>query len=331
VEFLGVTCERGSKARARVKVAELYDGTEITMPVRIVCGAKDGPTISMIGMVHGDEFNGMAVLNRLVEEVDPAELTGTIVAVPAANPLAFVVGKRISDFEYERLNLNRVFPGHAGGLSAERIAAALWDGMISRADYHLDFHEGGRDFLARYLIAAESDAVDRKVSDLSHQMAVWFGLGVPTLESQISAQRIRLGRGGTSTVQAMLAGKPALGIELGGGGRLWDEHVETGVVGTTNLLKGLEMLSGERVENGQEQYFATDTNWPRPDRGGIWKQSVGLGDIVEKGQSVGVVTDIFGDQVQELYSPYKAVILDIRHWAPIMPGEWTVHCGKLGE
>jgi predicted deacylase len=329
VEFLGVTCERGSKARARVKVAELYDGTEITMPVRIVCGAKDGPTVTMTAMVHGDEFNGMAVINRLYEEVDPTELSGNLVGVPAANPLAFVVGKRISDFEYERLNLNRVFPGHAGGLSAERIAAALWDGMISRGNYHLDFHEGGRDFVARYIIAPEPEGADTGVTDMSKQMARWIGQGVPTLVSRLSEQRIRLGRGGTTTVQSTFAGKPALSIELGGGGRLWDEHVETGVVGTTNILKGLGMLPGELVGTEHVQHVASDTNWPRPNRGGLFKQFVELGDVVEKGQPVGVVTDIFGDQVEELYSPYKAVILDIRHWAPIMTGEWTVHCGRI--
>jgi uncharacterized protein len=329
MEFLGVSCERGGRARGRIKVGELYDGTEMTMPVRIVCGAKDGPTVSMIAMVHGDEYNGMAVINRLYEGLDPAQLAGTVVGVPVANPFAFVLGKRISDFEYERLNLNRVFPGNPGGLNAERLAHTLFDGIVRHADYHLDFHEGGRDFIAKYLILNEAEQAAPRVRETSHRMARWFGLGIPALAARVSPERVRLGRGGTSTIQASLAGKSSLGIELGGGGRFWDEYVELGVVGTTNLLKGLGMLTGERVETDATQYFATDTVWPRPDRGGIWHQTVGLGDVVEAGQSVGVVTDMFGDRVQELHSPFKAVILDIRHWAPIMPGEWTVHCGRI--
>jgi predicted deacylase len=291
----------------------------MTVPVRIVHGAKDGRTVSMFGMVHG-----MATINSLYESLDPAELSGTVVGIPVTNPFAFVNGKRVSDFEYERLNLNRVFPGNAAGLNAERLARQLFD-VVCRSDYHLDFHEGGRDFIARYVILGEAEIAPPEVTQKSHDLARWFGMGVPALAATNTAEQVRIGRAGASTTQASLAGKPSLGIELGGGGRLWDEYADIGVKGTTNLLKGLGMLTGELCTVDKKQHFARASMWPRPDRGGMWRQSVDLGDVVEADQVVGEGTDVFGDVVQELRSPYKAVILDIRPWAPIMPGEWTVH------
>ena len=46
---------------------------------------------------------------------------------------------------------------------------------------------------------------------------------------------------------------------------------------------------------------------------------------------MGYVRDAFGDVVEELKSPFRAVVYDIRNTAAIMTGEWTVHLGKLIE
>ncbi len=329
MEVLGLKCERGSKAHGRVAIGELYDQSTVTLPIRIVRGAKDGPVVALTALIHGDEYNGMATINRLAAAIDPAELSGTIIGVVCANPLAYNSAERISRFEYERLNLNRIFPGNPDGFIAERLAHAIFENVIKQADYLLDFHEGGRDFMAKYLIGIEIEGVDDSVRQTSDDLARAFGLGIPTLKGKLSPERIRLGRAGTATIQASVIGKPALGVELGGGGTLWPEYVELGVTGTTNVLKHLGMLPGAPVQVARPQYFCRQSMWPRPRHGGILEQYVGLGDVVEAGQLVARVLDVFGAPIEELRSPYRAVILDIRHTAPILTGEWTVHCGRL--
>ncbi len=323
-ETLGVTCARGSKAAGRPVIGETRDGSPITLPVRIVHGASDGPVISLTGVIHGDELNGWAAINRICDGVDPTELSGTIVAFPLANPFAFATKSRASELDYERLNLNRVFPGHPDGLITERVAAAIYSGGIERADFHIDFHEGGYDFIARYLIVKVSG--DPTLDQRSLRMAQAFGHGVPINRITMKPNDRILGRAGSSTTCANGLGIPSICNELGGGGRLWPDHVTTSANGASNVMRDLGMLSGEPVLEANDQFIASASTWPRPKHGGFWEQIVHLGETVEEGALLGRIRNGFGEVVEELFAPHRCVILDIRNSAAIMTGEWAVNC-----
>lgn len=330
MEILGVRCERGAKAQGRYPVGTLRDGTPVTLPVRIVRGAQDGPMVSMTGAVHGDEWFGLAAINHLFDRVDPGELSGTLVGFPLANPFAVITKSRVTTLDYDALNLDYVFPGNPDGLLTERVAAVIFDGAIRHADCHLDFHEGGYDFIARYLIVRQPDD-DARLCEQNLALARAFGMGIPVNVWRLTPERRTSGYTGALTLQAAASGVQSLMIELGGGGRIWPEFVEIGVNGARNVLKHLGMLSGELVMVADRQWIGTDSQWPRPMTGGWWEQTVELGQVVESGQTVGVVRDAFGQVVEELTAPFRAVIFDIRNTAMVMTGEWTIHCGRIEE
>jgi predicted deacylase len=98
-----------------------------------------------------------------------------------------------------------------------------------------------------------------------------------------------------------------------------------------NILKHLGLVSGAPATVADRQWIGTSSQWPRPTHGGWWEQVVELGQIVEAGQTVGVVRDAFGQVIEELHAPFRAVIYDIRNTAMVMTGEWTVHCGKIEQ
>lgn len=325
---LNLSCEPGKKASALFPLGELRDGTPIGLPVRVVCGAHDGPIVSMTGSIHGDEPYGMATINRVLDAVDPARLSGILIGFPIANPLAVMTTSRIATLDYERLNLNRVFPGNANGLITERIAAAIFEGGISRANAHLDYHEGGYDFMAEYLIAhilPDDENVTRASLDLTKA----FGMGIPIYSSAVRPESLRIGYGGTSTIQANALAIPAMASELGGAGRVWPQYLDMGIKGTLNVLDHLGMIEGAKTEVSRKQVISCFSQWPRPTKGGWWTNLVELGQIVEKGEPVGVIRNSFGEIVETLAAPHKSVIFDIRNTAMIMTGEWTVHCGKI--
>src|SRR5438046_453940 len=112
-ETLGVSCDRGAKAKGRYVVGELRDGSAGTLQVRIVHGAREAPVLSWQGAIHGDERNGLVAINRMCDEIDPTRLSGTVIAFPLASPFAWITKSRTSSLDYERLNMNRVFPGNA--------------------------------------------------------------------------------------------------------------------------------------------------------------------------------------------------------------------------
>ncbi|MBN2335147.1 succinylglutamate desuccinylase/aspartoacylase family protein [Candidatus Bathyarchaeota archaeon] len=319
---------RGEKATFQTGVASYPDGGAIGVWVRAVNGSKEGPRVALLGVQHGDEYSGMEIINRIIDSLSPAELSGSVVAVPVSNPLAFNAAGRITPpaVGYENLNMNRVWPGNPGGLLTERVAAQLWEHVVEGSDAVLDLHEGGKAFMARYIHARGTEETDKIVGTQNRRLYTLFGQGVPVL----GGVRTRSHMMGSLSIQTGLRGIPCIGPELGGGGRLWEELVQVGVAGVRNILIGLGFLQGEPVGQGLRQHVAPESTWPKTSGGGVMYNTCELGSIVEKGERLGILRDPAGRVLEELYAPYRSVIFDTRFQPTVYPGDWTFHCGKIG-
>ena len=311
----------------RVKVAEFPDGSPISMNLRFAVGAHDGPRVAMLGVQHGDEYSGMEISNRIMDAIDPRELSGSVIAVPVANPLAFNAGERASPppMGYENLNMNRVWPGDPKGLLMEQIAAVLWEQVIRDSNIVIDLHEGGRAFMARYLHARGTPETERLVGPQNKRLYLLFGQGVPVLGGTSTRPSMM----GSLSIQAGLVGIPTLSPELGGGGRLWEDLVRVGVQGIRNVMIGFGMINDEPVGSNSQQLVSDGSSWPKTGHGGILYNTCELGAVVEKGERLGILKDVSGKVIEELYAPYKSVIFDTRYQPTVYPGDWTYHCGKL--
>src|SRR6476661_7290998 len=78
-----------SVAHLRLPGVTLPSGARIDVPVTVVNGAEPGPVLLVTGATHGNEIVGTRALLQLIGEIDPRSLTGTLISVPVANPLAF--------------------------------------------------------------------------------------------------------------------------------------------------------------------------------------------------------------------------------------------------
>src|SRR6266550_1046672 len=115
------------------------------IPITIVRGAQPGPTLALIAGTHGSEVAPIVALQRVRAIVDPAALRGTVLIVHVANMPSFL-GRTI----YCK-NLNRVYPGKPDGTVSERIAYAITNQIIERADFLVDIHSGdGNESLRPY-------------------------------------------------------------------------------------------------------------------------------------------------------------------------------------
>ena len=295
--------EKGVKTKFQVAIAELPDGTPINIPVMVARGQRSGPTLCLSGAIHGDEYNGVAVISRLLKQLDPGELAGTVIGVPVMNPFAYYAEARLNKFDYELQNLNRIFPGNPDGDLGQRMANKAFEGIFAHADFIIDYHEGGRDFMAKYMLVGGDIDKSSDVSQQAHQMARWFGHGVPVAVTYRTEVERRPGYSGTLTGAAGARGIPAIGVELGGAGRVWEEFVSLGIAGTRNIMIGLGMLDGQMVETDREQVFCHVHSWPRPTHAGLlipMPDSDRLGAIVEEGQVLALIYDPFGEVVEEI-------------------------------
>src|SRR6478609_261792 len=57
------------------------DGEFISIPVVTIANG-DGPTVLVSGGTHGDEYEGQIAALRLVAEIEPAQVSGRIIAIP---------------------------------------------------------------------------------------------------------------------------------------------------------------------------------------------------------------------------------------------------------
>ena len=87
-------------------------GSPINVPVMVARGIGDGPVLGVTAAVHGNELNGVSVIQRLFNEIDTKELRGTIVGIPVANIPAFIRKKRRFN---DGVDLNHIMPGKKNG------------------------------------------------------------------------------------------------------------------------------------------------------------------------------------------------------------------------
>jgi len=327
LKLFGFALRPGRRTIREVKVAEFPDGSPISLLIRAVSGEKVEPVVTMMGVQHGDEYNGMEIINRLMDELRPRRLTGTVIAIPVSNPVAFNSSGRMASesMGYENLNMNRVWPGDMKGLLTEKIAATIWENVIIGSDSILDFHEGGKAFLARYIHARTNDEVDKLVGSQIKKLYQLFGQGIPVL----GGVRTRGPMIGSLTIQAGLRGIPCIGPELGGGGRIQEDLAKVGVQGAKNIMIGLGLLREEPVGANGEQIVAEESSWPKTKHGGIVYNTCELGQTVEEGRTLGILKDTAGRMLEEICAPYRSVIFDVRYQPTLFPGDWTYHCGKI--
>ena len=132
-----------------LKLADLPDGRPMQIPVVIVRGEKEGPTLWLHGCVHGNEYCGAYIIHSTLRGLDPTLLSGTVVALPVLNITAFQKNQRMSPYEgYGGGDLNRCFPGQEDGSLTQQMAYRIYTELRKHADYLIDFHtatlEGAR-------------------------------------------------------------------------------------------------------------------------------------------------------------------------------------------
>src|ERR1017187_1331142 len=98
-----------SRNKLRIELSGYAGANRLEIPFFALVGRSREPNFSIIAGIHGDEYEGVAVLLDLAREIDPRRLRGTLTLVPAANPQAFHAGSRRNPVDLG--DLNRSFPG----------------------------------------------------------------------------------------------------------------------------------------------------------------------------------------------------------------------------
>jgi predicted deacylase len=282
---------------------------------RQIIGTADGPHLLVTGGVHGDEFEPMAAIRRLMREVEPAKLRGRLTLVPVANEAAFLRGTRTADDE---LDLARTCPGQPDGSITERTAHALSQ-LIRTADYYIDLHTGGT-IMSVLPLTGYNLIPDETIRAQQRRMAHAFNLPL------VWGTDYRL-PGRTLSV-ARDAGIPAIYAEYLGSGLCDAAGVEAYVAGCLNVMAELGMLERQppasRVERTVEDFRESAGHMqirnPAPITG-FFTPLVQLGGSVTAGEPLGTVTDILGDNVITAPAQETGIVIVLRTFSRVLAGD----------
>lgn len=308
--FADVTVGPGQTARTGLPLLATPDGPDITAPVVIVNGARPGPVLWIQACIHGNEVGGTLALHRLIAALDPARLTGTVVAVPILNVPAFRARSRESPIDYA--NLNRVFPGSAAGRYSDLMADRIWQTVRSTATAALDLHSAGD--LGRVPFYAIYHADDSPASRTARRMVESVGtpfLWASEVDWLAGAMFTRLTREGI----------PAVIVEVGGG-EVTDEDLRHFDQALHGVLAALGMVEGPVTL--QEQYTILGASkMMQVRRGGILLPRARPGDVVEQGTVLAELSDAYGDVVETVRCPFRRgfVASMRRRGLAVHPGE----------
>jgi len=299
--LLGEQIEPGTSARLSWTPDQSFEGIAVPTAVLVVNGAEPGPTLCLTAALHGDELNGIEIVRRVMYDLDPGKLEGTVIGVPIVNLQGFRRGSR---YLPDRRDLNRFFPGSQEGSSASRIAYSFFNEVIRYCDALVDIHTGS---LARTnLPQLRADMRVEEVADLTE------GFGATSVLH--SAGEI-----GTLRRAAVEAGIPAVTFETGEPSRLQETKIAHGTKGIQSLLNNLGMYKRVSIWGEPEPVYYQST-WVRADRGGLLFGEVDLGQRVRRGELLGTVTDPITNLRSELRSPEDGRVLGMALNQVVMPG-----------
>jgi hypothetical protein len=247
-----------------------------------------------------------------MHEIDPENLSGTIIGVPIVNVQGFRRGSR---YLPDRRDLNRYFPGNAGGSAAARIAHSFFTHVIDKCDALVDLHTGS--FERSNLPQIRADLRDPDIVTLTQGFGSMVVLhSTPT--------------DGTLRYAATRAGIPTVTLEAGGPLQLELDEVRHGVKGIETLINRLGMI--RKISGwGDPGPVFYRSSWVRVNNGGILLSDVSLGGIVQQGDLLGTITDPMSNERTELRSPYSGRIIGMARNQVVMPGFAAFHIGIRTE
>jgi predicted deacylase len=306
----GKIINAGEAQEILLKISEFYTAQPVNIPVTVVRGAEEGPRVFLTAAIHGDELNGVEIVRRIMTELDPNQLKGTVLCIPVLNRWGFLNHSR---YLPGRRDLNRYFPGNPEGNLAARVAQKIFAEIVQQSEFGIDMHTAavGRTNLAHIRGDMDHEKVRR--------MAKAFGTEI--IIDQPAA-------GGTLRSAATRAGVPTIILEAGETLRFQRSMVSKGVQGVKNVLGDLGMIPWTAREPSF-QVIVKVSEWIRAERGGIVDIRVRPGDLIYEGNEIAVVSTPFGREVTTLRSPLTGLVIGITTIPLVQPGDAICHIAKL--
>lgn len=307
-------CPVGQLSRWMITLVEDGLGQPISVPMMVARGSGDGPVFGIVAALHGNELNGLGVLHKLFEQIDPQAMKGTLVAVLVANVPGLLRNQRGFN---DGADLNHLMPGIPDGNMSEAYAYRLIERIASQFEYFVDLHTASFGCVnALYVRADLRDPTAATMAELQ-----W-------------PQIILNDRPSDYTLRGAVAehGVPSITVEICDPFFWQPVPIQRTVEGLLRMLAYFGMIqqgvSGvEKTPAGMPPIKCDRSTWVYTDRGGLLSVFAQVTQRVRAGDLIARQANVFGDIVREYTCPRDGVVIG-HNISPVgQTGSRIVHLG----
>ncbi len=267
-------------------------GVPVYIPIIVAKGKKKGKVLGITAAVHGNELNGIPVIQKFFNEIDVKKLKGTIVGIPIVNVPSFLRKKRRF---LDGTDLNHIMPGKPNGKASEVYAWRVVNKIIKQFNFLVDLHTASNGRINSYYVRADmSDEVVRKMALLQNAQIIVHN---PPSDGTL--------RGTADELDI-----PAITLEIGNPNLFQKGMINDGLIGIRNLLGYLEITNSKIEEKSpNDTILCKKSYWIYTDTGGLLTVYPDVTKVVKKGEKIATIRNVFGDVIKEYFSPEKGIVI----------------------
>ena len=284
-----------------------------TIPVAVIAGAKPGKFVAFVAGSHGTEYASTVALTRLIDRIDPATLTGSVVIAPLVNVASFEQ-MTVHTNPIDKKGMNAGYPGSNTGTQTERALAAVNSTILQWADVIVDLHGGDLDedlrpysYLTRTGNTAQDDAAKTLVMAFGLDHVIVRDIDVANPASIRSLSGYSLSKGKTVIV-----------AEAGRSGTVLQEDVDALINGSLNVLGSLQMIA-RKVAPMTKVTYVSGGSRVAAEKPGMFFATAKRDTVVAENAVVGYTTDYLGRKTGDVRAPVAGLVTFIRG----VPSMWT--------
>ncbi len=300
----------GKKLKMELPIARLMSGTPVALPLLVLHGRQEGPTVWLSAAVHGDELCGVEIVRQVVAGLNPQTMAGTVIAIPVVNVHGFNTGDR---YLPDRRDLNRSFPGSARGSLASRIANLLMTEVVGRCTVGIDLHTGSDHRTNLPQIRADLD--DPVTLELAETFAAPITIHSRTRDGSLRQAATEKG----ATVLLFEGGEPL---------RFDRATINMGRDGTFRVLAELGIITPD-APSAPATILSRHSHWVRAGKSGVLHLDVDLGARVAQGEMIATIVDPFGKRLGRVIARKPGVVIGHTQHPLVNQGDAVAHIAQV--
>ncbi|KTC92324.1 succinylglutamate desuccinylase/aspartoacylase family protein [Legionella cincinnatiensis] len=302
----------GQRKTILLPMPKLYDWTPICLPIHVINGPEEGPTLCVTAAIHGDEINGVEIIRRLLKKKGLKHINGSVIAIPIVNVYGFLYQER---YLMDRRDLNRSFPGSSKGSLASLLAEIISKQILSQSTHAIDLHTGSNHRFNLPQIRANLDM--EGIEDLAR------AFNVPVILHSTF-------RDGSMREYANEQGIHILVYEGGESLRFDELSIRTGINGILSVMGALGMIKPSKY--GVKKCTPTvsrNSYWLRAPISGILRHIKKSGNKVTKGQVIAIIANPSSTEEYKLKSPISGIIIGESKLPLVHSGQALFHIASF--